>query len=169
MTQHSCLQSFCGAVRVKNSAENLSVRSTSTSLSYSDLLSPSKWHSEQIQLCPRTSPFLLGFFFFSFYNSIKRRWMSACPICQAFLLEAPDTPVHRSWTQLKRAICVKFMMSTLHHHWLTAHQTPPLSPLLVQRGPWEVSGHFLLLFLWFISLIAQSPDRDFSRCPLGVK
>lgn len=80
--------------------------------------------------------------FFNLYNCIKWCWKSVCPICQVFLLEAPDTPVHRSWTQLKQVICVKFIMPRLHCHWLRAHQAPPLLPLVVQSGPWEVSGHF---------------------------
>ena len=96
----------------------------------------------------------------SLYNCIKWCWKSVCPIRQPFLLEAPDTPVHRSWTQLKWAICVKFIMPRPHCHWLRAHQAPPLSPALVQPGPWEVSGHFCYCSFWFISLIEPKLSRE---------
>lgn len=80
-----------------------------------------------------------------------------CLICyHFFLLEAPDTSVYRSWTQLKRAICVKFITPRLLCHWQRAHKESPLSHLVVQWGLWT----FLLLFVWFISLIVQKLARD---------
>lgn len=73
--------------------------------------------------------------FFNFYNCIKRCWKSGCLVCQAFLLEAPDALVHRSWTQLKQVICVKCIMPRLRSHWLRAHQASPSSPSVVKRVP----------------------------------
>lgn len=84
-----------------------------------------------------------------------------------FLLEAADTPVHRSRTQLKRAVCVKIY---------DAKAAPPLAgsssePTFITRtpcnpGPWEVRAHFFVI----VALIyfPHSAETGQEAAPAGL-
>lgn len=91
------------------------------------------------QLSPSADIYNIFSIFITALSGVRE---SACPICQTFLLEAPNSPVHRSRTQLKPAICVKFIMPRPNRHVLRARQASPVSPFVVQCGRYEVSGPF---------------------------